>query len=425
MADLPDRRRKKDRKHHRKGASNHASTNGMDEEFDSNDDNYSVVSEADSVDSQFALEDIDEGVDYMEDFEGKLKENIEGCRQKGSNGRQASLLEVQKALRRRYAGEFLTDRVETMIDILEKLMKRGTGRDRVLGSAVACLFCLQVGEDDSTKLFDAMKPILLTLINDDSVSPDERAAACTALGTSCIIADVEMEDMIECLNTLKTAFSKKIPNNDQFHSAFANALTAWCLILSVADDSIACEQIQNCMGVLCKLLELGSLNLRIAAGEAAALVYELAYNNRMSLQGPVNTLHNLLQEFANESGRHKGKREKKQQKSSFRDILKSVKGNIHPEQTIKFGPEFIEIGSWSWLLRYRAFKDALGPGTNIHLQTNPFVRETFDLGLPLPKELKESKVSKYEKQLVNSASSKVRTQKRNQRRDHKHKASGL
>ena len=75
-------------------------------------------------------------------------------------------------------------------------------------------------------------------------------------------------------------------------------------------------------------MELGSLNLRIAAGETAALVYELAYNNRMSLQGPTNNLLDLLQEFSNESGRHKGKREKKQQKSSFRDILKSVKVSI-------------------------------------------------------------------------------------------------
>ena len=75
---------------------------------------------------------------------------------------------------------------------------------------------------------------------------------------------------------------------------------------------------------MCKLLELGSLNLRIAAGETTALVYEVARQNRVSLQGPINNLYSLLRELANESGRHKGKREKKQQKSSFRDILKSV-----------------------------------------------------------------------------------------------------
>lgn len=81
---------------------------------------------------------------------------------------------------------------------------------------------------------------------------------------------------------------------------------------------------------MCKLLEFGSLNLRIAAGETVALVYELAYNNRVSLQGAINTLYSLLRELANESGRHKGKREKKQQKSSFRDILKSIEVRCVP-----------------------------------------------------------------------------------------------
>jgi len=67
-------------------------------------------------------------------------------------------------------------RVDTFIDILEKLMKRGTARDRVLASEICCLFCLQVGEEDSTKLFTTLKPILISLVNDDAVSPDERAA---------------------------------------------------------------------------------------------------------------------------------------------------------------------------------------------------------------------------------------------------------
>ena len=75
---------------------------------------------------------------------------------------------------------------------------------------------------------------------------------------------------------------------------------------------------------MCKILELGDLNLRIATGETLALVYELAREANVKFQGPVSTLYSLLRDLANESGRHKGKREKKQQKASFRDFLKSV-----------------------------------------------------------------------------------------------------
>ena len=55
-------------------------------------------------------------------------------------------------------------------------MKRGQQLDRVLASEICCLFCLQVGDEDSTKLFNALKPTLLSLISDDTISSIERAA---------------------------------------------------------------------------------------------------------------------------------------------------------------------------------------------------------------------------------------------------------
>ena len=82
------------------------------------------------------------------------------------------------------------------------------------------------------------------------------------------------------------------------------------------------------IGVICKLLELGDLNLRIAAGEAVSLVYELARESRGTFGGHVNNLFDLLRDLANESGRHKGKREKRQQKTSFRDFLKAVEVSV-------------------------------------------------------------------------------------------------
>jgi len=51
--------------------------------------------------------------------------------------------------------------------------------------------------------------------------------------------------MAECLTTLKTAFSKKIPSSDAHHISFASALNAWSHILSIAEDSMVCEQIQK------------------------------------------------------------------------------------------------------------------------------------------------------------------------------------
>ena len=84
----------------------------------------------------------------------------------------------------------------------------------------------------------------------------------------------------------------------------------------------------SCITHLVKLLERADLNLRIAAGETAALVYELGRAGRIHFQGPVNVLQTYLRDYANESGRHKGKKEKRLQKASFRDILKTVEVNF-------------------------------------------------------------------------------------------------
>ena len=83
-------------------------------------------------------------------------------------------------------------RVDTLIDILEKLIKRGQPRDRILASEIACLFCVQLGEDDSTKLFSVLKPVLISIVTDDSISPDERAAVRNSFPLNFHIFNIKM-----------------------------------------------------------------------------------------------------------------------------------------------------------------------------------------------------------------------------------------
>lgn len=49
--------------------------------------------------------------------------------------------------------------------------------------------------------------------------------------------------MVECLNTLKSTFSKKIPSDASQHCLFSNALSAWGLILTIASSAVVTEQI--------------------------------------------------------------------------------------------------------------------------------------------------------------------------------------
>lgn len=398
--------------------------NGSNDEvscYGSDDDCASVSSFASSLDSTFTLDDADDGFDHHEDFESLFDDNLEGSGQKNSKSRQKCLNEVSKALSRRYMIDIVLSRKETILDLVEKLMKRGQTEDRIYASSIASALCVQLGEGESERVFTTLKPILIPLINDDSVSSSARAAMASALGMCCFIGAEEIEDTVECLCALKNVFTKKIPSDPTHHITLTNAILSWGLILSVANRSVFSNQIDGIVSTTCKLLERGELNLRIAVGETIALVFELAENREISLSdGPIEELYDFLRELANESGRHKSKREKRQQKASFRDISKSVEDGLPPDEQIRFGLEYIQMTSWTWLCRYNRFKETLGSGTNIHLESNMLLRDIFELGIPVSKGLKENKSEKMERQWLNAASTKIRHQTRNQKRDTKH-----
>ena len=72
------------------------------------------------------------------------------------------------------------------------------------------------------------------------------------------------------------------------------------------------------------LLETSDLGVRIAAGESLALMYEMARDINKDFIGDSNGLCDLLRDLATDGTKHKAKKDLRQQRSSFRDILKTV-----------------------------------------------------------------------------------------------------
>ena len=83
----------------------------------------------------------------------------------------------------------------------------------------------------------------------------------------------------------------------------------------------------------------------------------------------VETLKNL----ANDSAKYRSKKDKKQQRSSFRDILKTIEEGEFETQLVKFGSESLYLDNWIRRKQYQTFCDLLGTGMNSHLQENEFL----------------------------------------------------
>jgi len=132
-------------------------------------------------------------------------------------------------------------------------------------------------------------------------------------------------------------------------------------------------------------LKSPDVDMRITAGETVALLFELAQCDSHSDLSCFDDddLIDLLKVLANDSAKYRSKRDKKQQRSSFRDIVKMIEECEFNNQTIKFGTENLFIDNWIRRKQYETFKELLGTGMNSHLQENEFVRDIFDLGLPI------------------------------------------
>lgn len=73
------------------------------------------------------------------------------------------------------------------------------------------------------------------------------------------------------------------------------------------------------------LLQTSDLSVRIAAGELLALMYELGRNVQHDFgYRDRNGVCDLIRELATEGTKHIAKKDLRQQRSSFRDILKTI-----------------------------------------------------------------------------------------------------
>lgn len=131
------------------------------------------------------------------------------------------------------------------------------------------------------------------------------------------------------------------------------------------------------------LLESSDKDVRIASGENIGLMFETVniflaadpndeeeeeedvvkpeYDN---MDGLIHTLKDL----SVDSNRRRAKSDRVEQKSVFRDIVKSVEENIKPVEELKIGGRVLTFRGWAKMLPLNSFRKCLGPGLQHHLK---------------------------------------------------------
>ena len=139
------------------------------------------------------------------------------------------------------------------------------------------------------------------------------------------------------------------------------------------------------------LLESSDKDIRISAGENIGLMFETANvflssdsdeegGEEETVKPEYDNMGGLiytLKELSIDSSRRRAKSDKAEQKSVFRDIVKSVEENVKPAEELKIGGKILTFRGWAKILPLNAFRHILGQGFQHHLKTNDMMKGIF------------------------------------------------
>ena len=129
-----------------------------------------------------------------------------------------------------------------------------------------------------------------------------------------------------------------------------------------------------------------------------------------------------IAELANESSHRISKKEKKEQRSTFREYMSTIVDDESPELVIKYRNNNgqLELSSWKEIIPLNCLRNILQSGFQTHLLSNPAIQQLFHVSVSLHDSKYNSTMSQLEKRLLlskNSETYKNADQDRRKKRD--------
>jgi len=244
---------------------------------------------------------------------------------------------------------------------------------------------------ETTSLATTILPLLQQTIsngNDEGSLPALiYALASVAFSSSSLTSD----DILPLLRFLSEIFESQghSINQGDDDDIITASIEAYAILLSIIQSPE--DIIPDSMPALVDSLSSASLQVRLSAGEAIALSYELSPledsdsdSPQQPESPPYDDLHHLtilLSSLSTQSTKKLSKNSRREQHSLFRDILRTVSEHRGlPTQKLRFAKnQELRINSWEKLLRLKHLRRIFTHGLHVHLASNIHVREALDL----------------------------------------------
>ncbi|OZJ05986.1 hypothetical protein BZG36_01231 [Bifiguratus adelaidae] len=399
-------------------------------------------------------------------WEDSLRNAIEQLSDKRGSTREDSLNTLIRLMQHKFCAAVLDGQHLSLLNTLTRLLKKGsTPKESIMAAKAIGLEFVNQGEISQVEQEELYQGVLDTFKTSlvHSESPKVKAEVLRALAMTTFIA-ASPQDSLETLEYLYDILDtdgayihldEMDGEADEIAEILTRALKGYGLLYggiygdrrgSRAD---AWEEFEKVMPTHTRYLDSGQVETRVAAGENIALMFESIdmlnadvpdeeeeeedhANVSLPQYEYMDDLVTQLSKMATDSNRRRSKKDRANQRSAFRDILKTVEDGVRPHERFKVGRTTMELGSWSRIITMSAFRDLLKGGLSSQFEENDLLHDIFHFSPSSGSQLGSSYLSPRlaatgasdydsgdERRLTNSENAKARSKELRQLRGHK------
>ncbi|KAL1564744.1 interferon-related developmental regulator 1-like isoform X2 [Salvia divinorum] len=389
------------------------------------------------------------GLDEVQvDKDALLDQYLDALYEKRGSTREKALASIIESFNSSLQNEFVETKFATLLQQCLNSMKKGSAKEVALASHAIGLLAVTVGPGEKAQeiLEEALTPISDAL----RIRP-ETSKILSLLQCLAVITFVGGEDPEQTEKSMHIMWQVAHPKLGANVAAFkpspaviAMMVSSWSFLLTTVNGwALNPKSWQESILYFSTLLDKDDRALRIAAGEALALIFEIGSLDKFcgdtkdSSEPTIDEgkdsrrlmyLHGLRTKVlgqvrglsAEAGGKGSAKKDLNSQRNTFRDILDFLENGCTPETLMKIGGDPLNTSSWTQLIQLNFLKHFLGGGFVKHMQENQFLHDVFGF-TPKKKLLSgaEKRMSGSEKRMYkspNSALNKARTQLLNKQR---------
>ncbi|KAK0398321.1 hypothetical protein QR680_002533 [Steinernema hermaphroditum] len=327
----------------------------------------------------------------------RLEEFLDNASHKNPAIRTAAVKNIQVLLTKYYLYETLDKWKTSVIELIEKNIKKSEA-EAVLLSTLTALLSIQMGMDVGGSL-EQILAIMRQMCADSSQPETVRTNCALALGICVYLSSeqpAQIEDTLQMLRNVWTSVKANSPSSTLFNAA----ISSWSLL---ADRSLNIRAVLSEHVKIVSYLDATALDMRVSAGEALGCIYEIAVDNISNAYTFPSHEHIVekLGELATDSVKYRAKRDRRIQRFTFRQIHDFLRGGETPSEK----------------LLYDMCCKFLHGGMNSHLKSNELIRDVFDLGAVCEEAEHGKKLTKHERLIQQRDIDRTRNIHRAKQRD--------